>query len=233
MQVPRRVLFWQDKRKESRLKSMKVLTTAERQASLCLSLCACVHARAHATTEASACVLQDYLLPWRPLLTLHSLFPLHTFRSSVALKQTLCVLESKRDSEQTFHKLVKKKILGPTRARCTHSFSFVALFSRRSPYQQRVPLRATSTPVSTCLPQSENQTANTTRCRGIVALPKPALLNGTASHYDCVYSCIPLTVLFYRTLHKRVLFNTFPARCVTRKRAQNTQETGMRASGRP
>lgn len=108
MQVPRRVLFWQDKRKESRWKSMKVLTTAERQASLCLSLCACVHARAHATTEASACVLQDYLLPWRPLLTLHSLFPLHTFRSSVALKQTLCVLESKRDSEQTFHELVKK-----------------------------------------------------------------------------------------------------------------------------
>lgn len=75
---------------------MKVLTTAERQASLCLSLCACMHARAHVTTEAFACVLQDYLLPWRPLLTLHSLFPLHTFRSSVALKQH-CAFLSQND----------------------------------------------------------------------------------------------------------------------------------------
>lgn len=59
----------------------------ETSISLGLSLCACIHARAHVTTEASACVLQDYLLPCWPLLTLHSLFPLHTFRSSVALKQ--------------------------------------------------------------------------------------------------------------------------------------------------
>lgn len=142
MQVPRRVLFWQDKRKESRLKSMKVLTTAERQASLCLSLCACVHARAHATTEASACVLQDYLLPWRPLLTLHSLFPLHTFRSSVALKQTLCVLESKRDSEQTFHKLVKKKNSG------SHPGPVHSQFLLCCPFLQEVPLPAACPPAS-------------------------------------------------------------------------------------
>lgn len=62
-----------------------LLTAAERQASLCL--CVCMHAHAHVTTDTGACVLQDYLLPWRPLLTLRSLFSLHAFGSSVALKQ--------------------------------------------------------------------------------------------------------------------------------------------------